>query len=90
MKTWKKMTGALLVLALACCAGVGAAEAQYAPGTYRGVSENGKNGPVVVEVTVSEDAIESVTVVEHKEPPALRHGAGAHPAQDCGRAVPCD
>lgn len=71
LKTWKKMTGALLVLALACCAGAGAAEAQYAPGTYRGVSENGKNGAVVVEVTVNEDAIESVTVVEHKETPSL-------------------
>lgn len=43
----------------------------YTAGTYTGVSENGKNGPVKVEVKFSEDKIESVEVIEHKETAGL-------------------
>ena len=58
-----------LVLALAClllaCPGM----AQTA-GTYT-AEANGNNGPVKVEVVVSDNAIESVTVVSHNETPGI-------------------
>ena len=46
----------------------------YTPGTYTGVGP-GKNGDITVEVTVSENAIQSVTVVKHDETPGLSDGA---------------
>ena len=36
------------------------------PGTYVGIGE-GRNGAIVVEVTVGEDSIEDIQVVSHKE-----------------------
>lgn len=80
MKTSKKLIAMLLVMAMLVMTGCGAAkepaatpsaDAVYTAGTYRGVSENGKNGKIVVEVKVSDTAIESVTVVEHAETPGL-------------------
>ena len=50
-------------------------ELSYTAGTYTGVSENGKNGPVTVEVKFSESKIESVTVTEHKETKGLSDSA---------------
>jgi fumarate reductase flavoprotein subunit len=47
----------------------------YTAGTYIGVSENGKNGPVKVEVKFGEDKIESVKVIEHKETAGLTDSA---------------
>ncbi len=42
----------------------------YTPGTYEGVA-NGRNGPVTVEVKVSNTRIESVRVVSHNESAGL-------------------
>lgn len=47
----------------------------YTAGTYVGISENGKNGPVTVEVKFSDSKIESVTVTEHKETKGLSDSA---------------
>lgn len=55
-----------------------AAEVMYQPGTYTGT---GNNGPVTLEVVVSADAIESVTVTEHGETPGISDPAiEKHPA----------
>lgn len=60
----------LLVLSLAGCSAAsssaGSAEGKFKAGTYTGTAE-GKNGPVTVEVVLSADKIESVTVKEHSE-----------------------
>jgi len=42
----------------------------FKPGTYEG-SGTGRNGDITVEVTVTEDSIESVVVKEHQETPGL-------------------
>ena len=42
----------------------------YTAGTYTATA-SGNNGPVTVEVVIGADAIESVTVTEHKETPAI-------------------
>lgn len=47
----------------------------YTAGTYTGVSENGKNGSVTVEVKFSESSIESVIVTDHKETPSIADAA---------------
>lgn len=39
----------------------------FKAGTYTGTSENGRNGSVTVEVTLSDDKIESITVGENSE-----------------------
>ena len=61
---------ALLVLSLAGCSGSssagGSAAGKFKAGTYTGTAD-GKNGPVTVEVVLSADKIESVTVKEHSE-----------------------
>ncbi len=56
--------------------------ALYTAGTYTGVSENGKNGSVTVEVTVTANAIESVAVTEHKETAGLSDPAIERIPQD--------
>ncbi|HIT68966.1 MAG TPA: FAD-dependent oxidoreductase [Candidatus Aphodomonas merdavium] len=56
----------VLCLALPCLA---LAET-YAAGTYTAAA-SGNNGDVTVEVVLSQDAIESVTVTEHSETPGL-------------------
>ncbi|HCL01346.1 MAG TPA: hypothetical protein DHW61_02855 [Lachnoclostridium phytofermentans] len=47
----------------------------YTAGTYTGVSKNGKNGPVKVEIKFSKDKIDSVKVTEHKETKGLTDSA---------------
>lgn len=42
----------------------------YTPGVYS-AEANGNNGPVVVEVTVTEDVITAVEVKEHQETPGI-------------------
>lgn len=42
-------------------------EGAYTAGTYTGQSQNGRNGPIKVEVVFTADAIESVKVTEHEE-----------------------
>lgn len=69
----KKMLTLVLAAALLLCANVSLA---MTPGTYE-ISTNGLNGPMKVEVTVTEDSIESVNVAEHMETPGI--GATAIP-----------
>lgn len=66
----KKLISAMLTAVL-LCAGLATAQAAYTPGTYTGVSENGRNGAVKVSVTFSEDAISGIQIVEHEETPGL-------------------
>jgi len=66
-------------LAMAMCllliaALTGSALAAYTPGTYTGVG-TGNNGEVKVDVEFSEDAIVSITVVEHQETPGIGDAA---------------
>ena len=53
----KKIVCMMLCLSL-MLGGFALAEGAYTPGTYEGVSENGRNGSVKVEVTFTADAIE--------------------------------
>lgn len=64
----KRWMSLVLVLCMLLC---GSALAQsYTAGTYT-AQANGNNGPVTVEVTVSDSAIEKVTVVDHAETPGI-------------------
>ena len=65
------VTAAALLLLAGCSTG---STAKYTPGTYTGTAE-GHNGDVVVEVTVSEDAITAVKVIEHEETDGISDGA---------------
>ena len=56
----------LLVVSLSACSNDSATNS-YTAGTYTGTSANGRNGEVVVEVTVSDSTIESVNVIKHQE-----------------------
>lgn len=66
----KKWVSCLLVLAvlLTLCQGAALADsAAYAAGIYEGVSANGRNGEVAVEVTLSDTAIDQIVVTRHQE-----------------------
>lgn len=70
MRSIKKIAACFLLLCqLASVAGCTAqnTEAIYQAGTYQGTSENGRNGAITVEVSVSDTKIESVKVIEHQE-----------------------
>jgi len=80
----KKLISLTCALALTLCACSGTAdptptpEAEnsteagiYIPGTYAGLSANGRNGEVKVEVIFSANAIDKVTVTEHEETAGL-------------------
>lgn len=55
------------VLALGLLSGcTSSSEGKYTPGTYTGTAA-GRNGDVTVEVVLSQDKIESVTVTDHQE-----------------------
>ena len=72
MRNWKKAAGIaasiLMAASIAGCSAAGTAPSAslYKAGTYQG-SAMGKNGDVTVEVKLSEDRIESVTVTDQKE-----------------------
>ena len=53
---------------------VSAPEAQYQAGTYKGVG-SGNGGDITVEVTFSDNAIESIEVVSQSETPTVATGA---------------
>ena len=59
-----------LALATAGCALMSgsalAQETAYTPGTYTAISE-GRNGPIVIQMDFSEDAITDVRVITHNE-----------------------
>ncbi len=60
-------TSAMLFMLVSC-------GAKYNDGTYKGTAE-GRNGNIVVSVTVTNGKIASVDVVEHEETPGLCEGA---------------
>ena len=64
-----------LVHTMAGCSGKEAAPSEapgaYTAGTYTGVSPNGRGGEVKVEVVLSADRIESVTLLENNETAAI-------------------
>ena len=67
----RSIIAAAAVLAMTACsssssAASAGADGIYNAGTYTG-SADGKNGPVTVEVTVSDTAITEVKVTEHQE-----------------------
>ena len=62
MKKWV----VLLLAAMLASAAVSGFAAAYTPGTYE-ASANGRNGPVTVQTTVTEDAITDVKIVKHFE-----------------------
>ena len=70
----KKLVSIFLAIVLMVSAPFALAESSYTPGTYTAQAE-GLNGPVTVEVTFSENAIESVVVAAHKETPGISDGA---------------
>lgn len=77
MKNVLKITGTLLLafvmfFSLAACGNESKTEgnAKFTEGTFKGEAE-GKNGPIVVEVTFSKDKIEKIEVVEHHETEGL-------------------
>ena len=63
----KKSLALSAFLLLGC--GQQTSQTKYSPGTYQGTG-TGKNGPITVEVSVSEDQILSVKVVSDQETPA--------------------
>lgn len=65
----------MVFTAVGCSNNSKGGESLYTAGTYTGVSENGKNGAVTVEVKLSDSKIESVTVKEHKETKGLSDSA---------------
>ncbi len=54
----------------------------FTPGTYTGSSENGHHGTVSVEVTLSENAIEDITVTESSETSGIGDVAAEHIIED--------
>ena len=60
----------LLVLCLMLTTSVALGETLFTPGTYTAEAE-GKMGTITVEVTFTEDAIESVVILNHKETPGI-------------------
>ena len=80
----KKWVSCLLVLAvlLTLCQGAALADsAAYAAGIYEGVSANGRNGEVAVEVTLSDTAIDQIVVTRHQETAGISDPAiNAYPA----------
>lgn len=63
----KKMLSVMLAMLLMLAAGTSLA---MTPGTYQ-IAANGLNGPMTVEVTVTEDAIQGIAVPEHMETPGI-------------------
>ena len=63
-KLFKVFLGLMLVLSLVACGGT--KTFSYTAGTYTGTAE-GRNAAITVEVTLSETAIESVTITDHAE-----------------------
>jgi fumarate reductase flavoprotein subunit len=64
----------VLVIALGACSGgkgADAANVVYTPGTYDGRGEGYEGRRIKVEVTVSENKILRIEVVEHEETPGL-------------------
>ena len=65
-----KKTVSLILALLMCFTMAVTGMADYSAGTYTGTAA-GRNGDITVEVILSDDAIESVTVTAHQETIAL-------------------
>lgn len=65
MKTMKRILCAMLVLCMMLCASA-MAEVTFTPGTYTSIVD-GRNGPIVMQMDVSESAILDVRVITHNE-----------------------
>ena len=65
MKNMKRIIGLLMALALLLGSTLALADG-FTAGTYQGKSD-GRNGEIVVDVTVSDTAIESIAIVSHSE-----------------------
>ena len=66
----KRFFSVVLVLCLLLCSVSALAQTAFTPGVYTGQAQ-GKMGLVTVEVTLTEDAVESVAVVSHEETAGL-------------------
>ena len=75
----KKMLGTMILTAAAAAMSLTAGA--YTPGTYTGTGA-GHNGPVTVEVTVSEDSIDDITVAESAESAYIGEVAAEHVIAD--------
>lgn len=75
-KLMSVLLAAVMMLSLAACSSKGSdgSEAKFKAGTYTGTAK-GNNADVTVEVTLTDDKIESVVVKEHSETPGLSDGA---------------
>ena len=74
-KYLSKVISAFLILSLiGCTSSSSGGGAKYKAGTYT-ASADGKNGPVTVEVVVSDTKIESVTVTDHAETAGISDAA---------------
>ena len=73
-KYLSKVISAFLILSLIGCTSSSGGGAKYKAGTYT-ASADGKNGPVTVEVVVSDTKIESVTVTDHAETAGISDAA---------------
>lgn len=69
MKRLLLLVTALLLVTWSVCA-----ETIFQPGTYTAEAE-GKMGSITVEVTFSEMAIESITILDHQETPGISDAA---------------
>ncbi len=85
----KRVNRNILVMGAAAamgCALTGTAFAQeaitFTPGTYQGNCASGHAGNVAVEVTLSENAIEDITVTENNETSGIGDVAAAHIIED--------
>ena len=77
----KKTNMAMVLAAVLAVAGCAMAEGAYTPGTYTGTGM-GHMGPVSVEVTVSEDSIDEITVTESAESAYIGEVAAEHVISD--------
>ena len=74
-KLMKLFLAMLLAFSMAACGGKPSTDeaGTYTAGTYTGTAK-GNNGDVTVEVVLSSEKIESVTVTDHAETPGLSDG----------------
>ena len=74
MKKFSSLVLALMLVLSGCSSAPSNESAKFTAGTYTG-SAKGNNGDVVVEVTLTSDKIESITVKEHAETAGLGDSA---------------
>lgn len=77
-KLLKSFLALMLVVSMSACTSkpqeTEATDGNYVAGTYTGEGE-GRNGSIVVEVTFTEDEIESITIKEHQETAGITDAA---------------